>query len=55
VEAGDAADWLLHAQSDLRYAALGRGVPGILQNQVAFHAQQAAEKALKAALVHASG
>ena len=54
MEAGDAAEWLLHAESDLRYAALGRGAPGILQSQVAFHAQQAAEKALKAVLVHAS-
>jgi HEPN domain-containing protein len=54
VEAGDAAEWLLHAESDLRYATLGRGAPGILQSQVAFHAQQAAEKALKALLVHAS-
>jgi HEPN domain-containing protein len=53
VEAGDAAEWLLHAESDLRYATLGRGAPGILQSQVAFHAQQAAEKALKAVLVHA--
>ena len=54
MEAGDAAEWLLHAESDLRYATLGRGAPGILQGQVAFHAQQAAEKALKAVLVHAS-
>jgi HEPN domain-containing protein len=54
MEAGDAAEWLLHAESDLRYARLGRGEPGILQNQVAFHTQQAAEKALKAVLVHAS-
>src|SRR5690242_12000939 len=54
MEAGDAAEWLLHAESDLHYAALGRGAPGILQNQVAFHTQQAAEKALKAVLVHAS-
>jgi len=54
MEAGDAAEWLLYAESDLRYAALGRGEPAILQNQVAFHAQQAAEKALKAVLVHAS-
>jgi HEPN domain-containing protein len=54
MEAGDAAEWLLHAESDLHYAALGRGAPAILQNQVAFHTQQAAEKALKAVLVHAS-
>jgi HEPN domain-containing protein len=54
MEAGDAAEWLLHAESDLRYATLGRGAPGILQNQVAFHTQQAAEKALKAVLVYAA-
>jgi HEPN domain-containing protein len=54
MEAGDAAEWLLHAESDLQYAMLGRGAPGILQSQVAFHTQQAAEKALKAVLVHAS-
>jgi HEPN domain-containing protein len=50
--AGDAAEWLLHAESDLRYAKLGQDQPAILQNQVAFHAEQAAEKALKAVLVH---
>jgi HEPN domain-containing protein len=54
MEAGDPAEWLLHSESDLRYATPGRGAPGILQNQVAFHAQQAAEKALNAVLVHAS-
>ncbi|HEY0791268.1 MAG TPA: HEPN domain-containing protein [Chthoniobacterales bacterium] len=54
MEAGDDAEWLLYAESDLRYAVLGRGEPDILQNQVAFHAQQAAEKALKAVLVHAT-
>jgi HEPN domain-containing protein len=51
MEAGDAAEWLLHAESHLDYAKLGRGQPAILPNQVAFHAQQAAEKALKAVLV----
>ncbi|MGA8660037.1 MAG: HEPN domain-containing protein [Chthoniobacterales bacterium] len=52
MEAGDAAEWLLHAESDLRYAKLGRDQPAILRNQVAFHAEQAAEKAFKAVLVH---
>jgi HEPN domain-containing protein len=51
MEAGDAAEWLLHAESHLNYAKLGRDQPTILPNQVAFHAQQAAEKALKAVLV----
>ena len=46
METGDAAEWLLHAESDLRYATLGRGAPGILQSQVAFHAQQAADEEL---------
>ena len=52
--AGDAAEWLLHAESDLTYAKLGQAEPAILRNQVTFHAQQAAEKAFKAALVHAA-
>jgi HEPN domain-containing protein len=53
MEAGDAAEWLLHAESDLTYAKLGQAEPAILRNQVTFHAQQAAEKAFKAVLVHA--
>ena len=54
MEAGDAAEWLLHAESDLTYAKLGQAEPAILRNQVAFHAEQAAEKAFKAVLVHAA-
>jgi HEPN domain-containing protein len=54
MEAGDAAEWLLHAESDLTYAKLGQAEPAILRNQVTFHAEQAAEKAFKAALVHAA-
>ena len=50
--AGDVAEWLLHAESDLAYAKLGHTQATILRNQVAFHAEQAAEKALKAVLVH---
>jgi HEPN domain-containing protein len=53
MEAGDAAEWLLHAESDLTYAKLGQAEPAILRNQVTFHAEQAAEKAFKAVLVHA--
>ena len=49
---GSAQEWMAHARSDLKYARLGEANPDILPNQVAFHAQQAAEKALKAALVH---
>jgi HEPN domain-containing protein len=48
---GDASEWLRHAESHLNYAKLGRDQTTILPNQVAFHAQQAAEKALKAVLV----
>ena len=36
MEAGDAAEWLLHAESDLTYAKLGQAEPAILRNQVAF-------------------
>ena len=54
MEAGDAAEWLLHAESDLTYAKLGQAEPAILRNQVTFHAEQAAEKAFKAVLVHAA-
>ena len=49
---GTPADWLRHAHSDLRLAELASADPNVLPNQAAFHAQQAAEKALKAALVH---
>ncbi|MBI4327176.1 MAG: HEPN domain-containing protein [Chloroflexi bacterium] len=48
---GDAQDWLAHAEADLHYAKLGQNDPGTLENLVAFHAQQAVEKALKAVLV----
>ncbi len=54
MEAGDAAEWLLHAESDLTYAKLGQAELPFLRNRVAFHAQQAAEKVLKAVLVHAT-
>ena len=54
MEAGDADEWLLHAESDLTYAKLGQVQSAILRNQVAFHAEQAAEKAFKAVLVHAA-
>ena len=48
---GTPQEWLQHARSDLAYARKGDNQPDILPNQVAFHAQQAAEKALKAVLV----
>jgi len=45
-----AAHWLAYAESDL---AVARGVdrPGVLTETLCFHAQQAAEKAIKAVLV----
>ena len=49
---GDAQDWLMHAAADLRYARLGQAEAGDLAGLIAFHAQQAVEKALKAVLVH---
>jgi HEPN domain-containing protein len=45
-------EWLAHATSDLKLAKLGLN-QDILPEQVCFHAQQAAEKALKAVLLHA--
>lgn len=48
---GSPEDWLVHARSDLAYARNGERDSDILPNQVAFHAQQAAEKAIKAVLV----
>lgn len=45
------ADWLAHAESDLNLARLAKDREDILPEQVCFHAQQAAEKALKAVLL----
>jgi HEPN domain-containing protein len=48
---GSAADWLRRAHSDLVLA--GITLPrGVLYNELCFHAQQAAEKSIKAVLVH---
>lgn len=49
--AGTPDEWLHYAESDLCLARLGRPDPDVLPNQVAFHAPQAAEKALKGVLV----
>ena len=47
----DARAWLARAELDLRAADLEMGTPDAgLWGDVAFHAQQAAEKALKAFL-----
>lgn len=48
---GSPSDWLAHAESDLNIARLARDRADILPAQVCFHAQQAAEKALKAVLL----
>ena len=47
VTPGSGRDWLRHAASDLRFARLGLADADVMRNQVAFHAQQAAEKSLK--------
>ena len=49
-EAGSAQDWLRHARSDLALARM-RKTKTLLYEHLCFHAQQAAEKALKAVLV----
>jgi HEPN domain-containing protein len=48
---GSPQDWLRHAESDLALASLALERQEILTEQVCFHAQQAAEKALKAVLI----
>jgi HEPN domain-containing protein len=47
---GSPQDWLRNAQSDLALARLRR-TRGMLYEHLCFHAQQAAEKALKAVLL----
>jgi len=47
---GSPEQWLAYAESDLRLAQLAAGDPLVLPELVCFHAQQAAEKALKAVL-----
>lgn len=49
---GTPEDWLRHAKSDLAVARDIENNPDVLPNQTAFHAQQAAEKAIKAILIH---
>ena len=48
---GSPEEWLTHARSDLNLARLAQGRSDVLPEQVCFHAQQAVEKALKAALL----
>jgi HEPN domain-containing protein len=47
---GSSADWLRHARSDLAYARAPLP-PDALWEGLCFHAQQAAEKSIKAVLV----
>lgn len=47
---GDSERWLAFARQDLRMAELAMGEE--LYNQVCFHCQQSAEKAVKGLLVH---
>ena len=48
---GSAADWLRRARSDLSLASIP--LPrDVLYNDLCFHAQQAAEKSIKAVLIH---
>ena len=48
--AGSPQDWLRHARSDLALCRVPK-TKAILRQHLCFHAQQAAEKALKAVLV----
>ena len=50
MDAGTAQDWLRHARSDLALACLPK-TKAILYEHLCFHAQQAAEKAIKGVLV----
>lgn len=50
-EPGSAADWLRYARSDLALSKAPRSKDILLEN-LCFHAQQAAEKSVKAVLIH---
>ena len=50
LQPGSAQDWLRYAVSDLELAKTS-GVPNVMFESLCYHAQQCAEKALKAALV----
>jgi HEPN domain-containing protein len=49
---GSPNDWLRHAKSDLAVCHHVKNDADVLPNQVVFHAQQAAEKALKGVMIH---
>lgn len=46
------AAWLQRAQSDLALGRVALATPDVLREDACFHAQQCAEKALKALLLH---
>lgn len=48
---GSPMEWIEHAQSDLRLARLAAAEESIRREQACFHAQQTAEKSLKALLL----
>lgn len=48
---GSHAEWMIHAESDLKIARLAVSDTSIRREQVCFHAQQAAEKTIKAVLL----
>jgi len=48
---GSPDEWLNHAMSDLILARIGSDSAEVLPEQICFHTQQAAEKALKAVLL----
>ena len=50
-QAGLPHTWLAHARSDLAVARATRDNPDVFGEQICFHAQQAAEKALKSVLL----
>ena len=51
---GTSDEWISHAKSDLRMASLASADRLVLGIQACFHAQQAAEKAIKAVLLSRS-
>mgnify|MGYP005834086665 CR=1 FL=1 len=48
---GSPDEWIGHAKSDLRIAHMAADDELVLRSQACFHAQQAAEKAIKAAML----
>jgi HEPN domain-containing protein len=48
----DPQEWLNRAQSNLAQARVGASIPAVYLEDLCFSAQQAAEKAIKAVLLH---